>query len=95
MEKFKAPRFYKAAALTGLGIMGLSACGQTDPPTPNEFNDDVEFVVLEGVLAANGEPVRCAMYGSETSGISDSKSWFGFDCDFEGTATFPGEVVGG
>jgi hypothetical protein len=95
MEKLLPKKIVRGTILAGIGVLGLSVCGQTDPPTPNEFNDDVEYIVLEGVVAANGEPVRCAMYGSETSGISDSKSWFGFDCDFEGTATFPGEVVGG
>ncbi len=96
MEKFnKVPRLYKAAALTGIGILGLSACGQTDPPTPAEIENNIEYFTLSGVIAANGEPVRCAMYGSESEGTQDSKSWFGFACDFEGTATFPGEVVGG
>ncbi len=96
MEKFNmAPRFYKAAALAGIGLLGLSACGQTDPPSPNEFKNDIEYVELDDVRAANGEPVRCVMYGSESGWTQDSKAWFGFDCDFEGTAIFPDEVIGG
>ncbi len=96
MEKFnRAPRFYKVAALAGLGIMGLSACGQTDPPTPSEIASNIDYFTLNDVIAANGEPVRCVEYGSESEGTQDSKSWFGFACDFEGTATFPGEVIGG
>lgn len=83
----------KAAVLAGALVLAgvLAGCGQTDPPTVEEFNDETQTFILDGATAANGEPVRCVMYGSETVALSDSKSWFGFDCDWEGTAVFDDE----
>lgn len=89
MEKIHFNRLLKGALIAGIGMLGLSACGQTDPPTPKEFNDGIEFITLDGVYTPEGQPVRCVMYGAESSITEDSKSWFGFDCDFEGVATFP------
>ncbi len=70
------------------GTLALVACSQqSDPPTPNQFNNDAEIFILKGFTAANGEPVRCVMYGTD----GYQRSWFDVECDFEGTAYFPGE----
>ena len=94
MEKYTMPKRIGAALACALGLSVISACGQTDPPTPSEIESNIEYFTLTGVIAADGGPVRCAMYGSESEGSQDSKSWFGFVCDFEGTATFPNESQG-
>lgn len=91
-RKVSGLRKWAIAAGIGVSAVFVAACGQTDPPTENEFNEGVELITLDGVRAANGEPVRCVMYGAESEGTNNSKSWFGFDCDFEGTAVFPDEV---
>lgn len=91
MEKFTKPQRIITAFGLALGLSALSACGQTDPPSRSEIEDNISYFILTGVTAADGGPVRCAVYGSETTFTEDSKSWFGFACDFEGTATFPSE----
>lgn len=82
----------RAVALAA-GVLLLASCGQTNPPSTEDVNEGIEFFELEGVTAADGGPVNCALYGSDSYGTSQSKSWFGFVCDFEGDATFPGEPV--
>ncbi len=70
-----------------------AACGQTDPPTPEQVKEGMQYFEYNDVKAANGEPLRCVLYGSESSMSNDSKSWFGLSCDFAGTAYFPGEPM--
>ncbi|MCA9332626.1 hypothetical protein KDA00_02015 [Candidatus Saccharibacteria bacterium] len=79
----------------GLGATALlaSGCGQTTPPSPEQVESDAQYFTLDDVIAANGEPVHCFMYGSQSEGTNASKSWFGFACDFEGNAIFPGETT--
>jgi hypothetical protein len=95
MERIKEKNCIRAGIVAiglGVGSLLLASCGQTSPPSPEQVSDDVEYFELENVKAANGEPVRCVQYGSGTTGLSDSKSWFGFSCDFQGTAQFPDEI---
>lgn len=80
-----------ALLLVSLGTLSLASCGQTDPPTPEQVNENIEYFELNGVTDASGDPVKCVMYGSESEVTEDSKSWFAFACDFSGTAEFPGE----
>jgi type IV pilus biogenesis protein CpaD/CtpE len=93
MERLHSP-FARGALLAGtIGMAALlSGCGQTSPPTGEQVSNDVQYFELDDVVAANGEPVRCAMYGSQSENTNNSKSWFGFSCDFEGTAQFPDEA---
>lgn len=94
MERLQNSNIVRAAFLAaGIGAAALlSGCGQTTPPTGEQVSNDIQYFELDDVVAANGEPVRCAMYGSQSEGTSQSKSWFGFACDFEGTAQFPSEA---
>lgn len=86
----KTPLFLVAAGLTALTLSGCGS-GQKTPPTPNEVQEGAEYFYLEDVIAEDGSPVECVMYASDTSATNQSKSWFGFSCDFVGTAKFPGE----
>jgi len=80
-----------AVLLAGIGMIGLAACGQYDPPSTAQVKDKIQYFELDGVTDGTGEPVHCVMYGDGTQGTQDSKSWFAFSCDFSGTAQFPGE----
>lgn len=80
-----------ALMVATLGTLSLAACGQTDPPTAEQVNENIEYFELDGVSDAQGEPVKCVMYGSESEATNNSKSWFAFACDFSGTAEFPDE----
>ncbi len=94
MEKFNERSRTKATLVAGALAFSaiLAGCGQTTPPTAEEINENIEFFVAEGPTAANGEPLRCVKYAAQSEGTNESKSWFGFDCDFEGTAVFPDET---
>lgn len=86
-----APLVWLAFGLAALTLTGCPS-GQAETPTPVDVTENIEYFVLDGVKAENGEPVRCAMYASGTKNTQLSKSWFGFSCDFIGTATFPEEA---
>lgn len=94
MSESKRSNFLRAgllAAGVGFGTLVLAGCGQTTPPTGEQVRSEIKTFDLRDVTAANGEPVHCVMYGSDSQGTSSSKSWFGFACDFEGGAHFPSE----
>ncbi len=88
------PRVFAVVAL-GLSALALTGCpgGQTTVPTTEQVTDNMKVFEYPDVLAANGEPLRCVLYGSQSEHTNVSKSWFGFSCDFTGEATFPGEVA--
>ncbi len=96
MEKFnenkRTIRSIAIAGALGLGVLIASGCGQTTPPTGEQVKDDMKYFDLKDVKAADGGPVHCVMYGSQSEGTNVSKSWFGFACDFDGGAQFPSEV---
>ena len=93
MERISERSRKKATLVAGALAFSaiLSGCGQTTPPSPEDINENIQFFEVDGPTAANGEPLRCVMYGDQSEVTNNSKSWFGFDCDFEGTASFPGE----
>ena len=80
---------HRLVAVCAIGISAILAagCGQDSPPSAQEVNRSTEYFELDGVRAANGEPVRCRLYSDDGA----YRSWFGFACDFEGTATFQEE----
>lgn len=64
-----------AAAL--VVMFGLTACGQTDPPTNDEVRAGLEFFEM---TSPSGVDLECLNYGSESEGTQDSKSWFSVSC---------------
>ncbi len=60
-------------------VLLLVGCGQTDPPTVDDIQNNAEWFTL---TTPDGEVIDCVMYGSMSSGSQDSKSWFAFDCDW-------------
>ncbi len=101
MEKINIEQVIRSLTRTGLAATGLglaalamTGCseGQRTPPSSEQVQNEMKYFDLKDVKAANGEPVHCVMYGSQSEGTNVSKSWFGFDCDFQGTAQFPNET---
>jgi predicted small lipoprotein YifL len=66
-------------------ILTLAACGQTDPPDNTqleaELSDPTNYFT---VTRPDGTTMTCNQYGSESSNTQDSKSWFGYSCDWSG-----------
>ena len=93
MERYKGPRVVTALIGLGVGATVLAGCGQDSAPSPENVEDNIQYMQLDEVLDGNGMPVRCVMYGSGTSWTSESKSWFAFSCDFTGEGQFPGEPL--
>ncbi len=69
----------KVVVLSLIFVSLLVGCGQTDPPTTDDIQNDAEWFTL---TTPDGEVIDCVMYGSMSTGSQDSKSWFGFDCDW-------------
>lgn len=68
-----------------VGLLALVGCGQVDPPTNDQLN--VELSKREAyfeVTRPDGTTMTCVQFGAESNGTQDSKSWFGFDCDWSG-----------
>mgnify|MGYP000087101520 CR=1 FL=1 len=58
-------------------LLGLTACGQTDPPTTNDIKQNIEYF---NITSPSGVNLECVKYATESTMTNDSKSWFSFSC---------------
>lgn len=74
-------RFAAAAVL----LAALGACGQIDPPDSATLQERLSDPnAYFQVTRPDGTQMWCNQYGDESTGSNDSKSWFGYSCDWTG-----------
>lgn len=93
MKNIEQLTTYRTLAIVGLalGSLTLTGCAENGGvPYPADVVGEAETVVMPGVTAENGEPVRCKVYADD----GPYKSWLAMACDFQGTAVFDEERAG-
>ena len=74
-------KLIRPALLACLLVLGLAACGASNPPSVNDGDIPSQLDVIQ-VDRPDGEVMNCVVFQQNEGGYHEGYGWFGISCDW-------------